>query len=267
MHWIYDLPLLVLALLLMLSSVAFAMGSVLAVRALKWRIDEADNGAAAALHAFVGVLYAVSLGLLVVGAQQDYGDVEQAVVMEANATGNLYRALVGLEPANRVRLRAELARYVELVIHDEWPKSQHGERSAATWGAMDRLANDIYTLQPATAQEERLYSSLVGEIQEVLDARRLRLFLGEQGVGMITWVIIVVGGIITIGFPAHFRFRSLAAHLFLSGLMGAMFGLMITLLVAMDHPLWGRMAVKPDAFLQLQVNFTTIHREEIVRSP
>lgn len=255
MHWIYDVPLPALCALILTVSVLYAVAAVLGVRRLRWRLDADDNGTAAALHAFIGVLYAVALGLLVVAAQGDNGDVEKSVSDEANAIGNLFRITAGLEPASRVRLAREIAAYVRLVVSDEWPATQHAGTSATTWRAMDRLANDVYTFVPATPREERVYPQLVGEMEEVLDARRDRLYLGQQGVGAVTWTIIVLGGMITIGFAAFFRMGSVRAHMLLTGLAAAMFGLMLFLLLAMDHPLWGRVSIDPGPFRDLEAGF------------
>jgi hypothetical protein len=267
MHWIYDLPLWALCALVLSLSVLYALAAVLGVRRLRWRLDVDDNATAAALHAFIGVLYAVALGLLVVSAQDDNSDVEKAVSDEANAVGNLYRVSAGLETASHLRLGREIAEYVRLVIHDEWPATQHAQTSATTWRAMDRLSSDVYTFVPATPREERVYPQLVGEMEEVLDARRERLYLGGRGVGAVTWAIIVIGGMITIGFAAFFRMGSVRAHLLLTSLAAAMFGLMLFLLLAMDHPLWGRVSIDPGPFQDLEASFLRQQAEMSAHPP
>ena len=156
------------------------------------------------------MLYAVALGLMVVSTQDASDDVEHAVSSEANATGDLFRVMSGLEPASRDHLQRELAGYVLLVVNDEWPATQRAEPSPRTWTAMDRLSREIYTFQPSTPREERVYPQLTHEMEEVLDARRDRLFLGQQGVGSVTWAIIVLGGLITVGFAAFFRMENTA---------------------------------------------------------
>ncbi|HEX6749840.1 MAG TPA: hypothetical protein VF092_21285 [Longimicrobium sp.] len=255
MLWIYDLPLWALCALILALCIAYAVSVVLLVRRRTWQVGEEDNATAAALHAFLGVLYAVALGLLVISAQEDSDDVEHAVASEANAIGDLYRVTEGLEPASRMALQRQVARYVQSVITVEWPATQRAENSPATWDAMDDLSHGIYTFRPSTPQEERVYPQLVNEIEEVLDARRDRLFLGERGVGAVTWTIILLGGVITIGFAAFFNMRNGRAQLILTSLLAVMFGLMIFLMTAMDHPLWGRVSVDPGPFRELVVNF------------
>lgn len=53
------------------------------VRRNGWMLDPEDNGTAALAHAFVGVVYAVALGLMVVGVQSGYAEVEMVVMKEA----------------------------------------------------------------------------------------------------------------------------------------------------------------------------------------
>jgi hypothetical protein len=261
MHWLYDLPLALLCLLFVLGAVALAVGGVLLARRSGLTVSPEDNGTAAALHAFVGVVYAVALGLIVVSVQGDYGEVQQASMAEASAAGNMFRAIDGLEPASRAALHAQLGAYVVLVVRDEWPASAHGRESPRTWAAVDRLARAVHTFQPTSPAEERLLPEIMEQLDDMLDARRMRLFLGEQGIGAVTWTVILLGGIITVGFACFFHMERLRSQLLLTGLMGAMFGLMLFLIVAMDHPLWGKLSVQPDAFRSLITQYARMSAE------
>jgi len=261
MHWIYDLPLWLMCLMFVLGSVALGLGGVLLARRSGWTVSPDDNGTAASLHAFVGVVYAVALGLIVVSVQDDYGQVESAAREEANAAGNMYRALDAMTPATRATLRRELGTYVRMVITDEWPASAHGHASERTWRAVDELSRRIHTLEPASPTEERLLPELMEEMDEMLDARRMRLFLGQSGIGVVTWTVILLGGVITLGFACFFHMERLRSQLLLTGLMAAMFGLMLFLIVAMDHPLWGKLSVQPEAFREMQASYGRLRAE------
>jgi len=193
------------------------------------------------------------------------GDVEKAVLTEANAAGDLYRTSEALEPAARDRLQREIAGYVAQVLADEWPALQHARRSAPTQQAMDRLARDVVTLQPATPREERVWPRLAEQTDDLLDARRQRLFLGEEGVGAVTWMVILLGGAVTIGFACFFHFASRGRQRVLTALMATVLALMIFLLLAMDHPLWGRLSVQPTAFLELRENLAHLHAPSSLR--
>jgi hypothetical protein len=262
MLWIYDLPLWLLGILVLSASVLFAFASVLLVRARGWRLQGDDNASAAALHAFIGVLYAVALGLMVVSAQEANSDVEHAVQNEANAVGNLYRISAGLEPAQRDRLRGQIFVYVRSVLQREWSATRNARTDTATWQAMDRLADGVYRFTPASPAEERVYPQLVNEMEEVLDARRDRLFLGTRGAGGITWAVVLLGGMVTIAFSAFFHLGRPRVQLLLTSLAAGMLGLMILLLLAMDHPLWGRAGVRPGPFVELERTWMRLRAQE-----
>lgn len=58
---------------------------------MAWLRNPEDTATASFTHAFIGVLFAVALGLMVVGVQGGYAHVETLVMTEANLAGDLYR--------------------------------------------------------------------------------------------------------------------------------------------------------------------------------
>lgn len=252
---VYSLPLWLLAVLLIALCVGFGVGGVLLFGRLGWRVEPDDNTGAGLLHAFIGVVYAVALGLIVVQVQGEYGEVDEAVVAEASAVGDLYRTLDGWSEPQRTQLRAEVRQYLHLVVSEEWPVVSGGGSSDTTWRQMDRVAGEIVRLRPADDREGALYGELLGDVDAVLDARRTRLFHGVEGIGAVMWTVIVLGGMVTLGFACAFHFASRRTQLVTTAVMGAMFGLMFFLIVAMDHPLWGDLSVQPDALVELQGHF------------
>ena len=53
----------------------------------------------------------------------------------------------------------------------------------------------------------------------------------------------------------------------LTSLAASMFGLMIFLILAMDHPLWGKVSVDPGPFRDLEANFVRMHAEQAAAPP
>ncbi|MDB4950777.1 MAG: hypothetical protein JWM27_3426 [Gemmatimonadetes bacterium] len=261
-HWLYTIPLWLLAILLVGGSAAVAMGGVLLARRLGWTVSADDNAGAGFLHAFLGVVYAVALGLIVVTVQADYGDVDEAVVREASSVGDLYRVADGLAEPMRSQLRGEIRDYVDLVVRDEWPAVARGGSSERTAQAMDGIARHVIRFHPPAGHDVDLYPQLLTTVQTVLDARRERLIQGVDGISAVTWMVIVLGGLITLGFACTFHMDSRRAQLALTGLMGTSFALMIFLIIAMDHPLWGDLSIGPDAFRSLQTSFTRMAGED-----
>jgi hypothetical protein len=256
---LYVLPLRLLAFLLVAVSVVFAVGGVTVARRRGWQVHPDDNTAAGFIHAFIGVLYAVALGLIVVMVQGEYGDVENAAVREASAASDLYRTMDGIREPARTQLQTEVSGYVDLVVKEEWPAIRRGDDSPRTWYAIDDLARHITRFDPATPREQNLHSDMLEDVHGLLDARRERIHMGQDGIGGVTWTVIVLGAAITLGFACLFQMRSRRAQLVMTSLMATMFALMMFLIIAMDHPLWGDLSVDPGAFVSVQQNIHRVH--------
>jgi len=253
MLWIYSMPLWLLAASTLLVTLVLGLWGVTLVRHKGWMLNDEDTGTAAFTHAFIGVLYAVALGLMVVGVQGAYSHVESVVMREANLAGDLYRDAEGLADPVRSHVQSLTRQYIDSVIDVEWAKVSRGERSEETWYIIDELLRTIVTYKPVDDAELVVFAEVLAGVNEILDQRRERLHLGNVGVGFVTWTVVLLGALITIGIAWFYNTRSARAHYWLVGAMSAMFGLMIFLIIAMDYPLRGDYSVQPES--------PTAHRE------
>jgi hypothetical protein len=85
---------------------------VWSVRRHDWILNPEDNDKASLAHAYAGVVYAVAPGLMVVGAQSDYTEVEMAVMKEAYLAGDLYIDSEGLAGQDGADIRDLTEKYV-----------------------------------------------------------------------------------------------------------------------------------------------------------
>jgi hypothetical protein len=254
MFWIYELPLWVLSTLCIAVLVIFDIAGVLIVRKRGWILGVEETAAAFAIHAFIGVVYAVALGLIVVNVQDGYDKVSSAVVREASAASDLFRIMQGVEDPERTHMQDLVSRYVDRVIADEWPAEEHNERSELTAQTMDSVARDVYLYEPRSTHAQLLYEQVLDDVQELLNARRERVYLGSESVGPVIWLVIVIGAIITLGFTWFFYIPSRRAHVITSGVAAALVGMMMFLILGLDHPAWGSLSVDPGPFVTVQAN-------------
>jgi Protein of unknown function (DUF4239) len=244
--WIYQLPLPILGFGVTTLSVVVGLAFSLIAERFGWTVGPGGNEAAGFRHAAVGVVYAVALALIVVNVQSRFDLVEQAVEMEANQAGDLFATFGGLAPDVRDHLRRELVDYLSSVINVEWPKVQAAQTSEPTEQLARHLIDEIVAYHPKDAHEEDLYPHLVTDVHHLLDARRTRLAMGLEGLNGPTWRVIVLGALLTLFFASLFHAERRRVQLLTMALTSAMFGLMIFLILAMDHPLLGQFSVQPD---------------------
>lgn len=247
MVWLFDLPLWLLGSVIVGVLVAYAVACTVVAQRMNWQTDLEDNGAAAALHAFAGVVYAVALALIVVAAQDGYSKADSAALAEANAAADLYRNVAGLRPEVRDRIQQQIVRYVHLVVDDEWELQRRSEDSPETAAAADHLVADLVSVIPADEHEHVVLQKVLSDADDLLDARRERLFEGQQGINGVTWLMILVGGALILAFAAAFRWKRGDVQIACMMITSAVLGLMIFLIVVTDHPAWGQVSIQPNA--------------------
>lgn len=230
---------------------AFCIGLTLLIRYRGWTLIQEHSDSAAAIYSFVGIAYGVLLGFVVVSIWEHYREVEEAIMKEANAVGDLYRNLDGINQASSKHFQLKLQNYLNQVINEEWPIIQNGGRNKSTRAFIEDLARELIDFHPAADHEALVYRKLLSDMDGVLNERRQRIFLGTHGIRTDTWVVIVAGAVITLGFACFFPFNRLRTHLLSTGAMAAVFGFIISLIVLLDTPLLGRYAIQPDAFIDL----------------
>ena len=253
MQLIYTIPLFLLFILILALCLIVGLAGVWLVRRCDWMLDPEDNSTAALAHAFVGVLYAVALGLMVVGVQSDYTEVEMVVMKEAYLAGDLYIDSEGLSEPARSEIQELTKKYVDAVVQKEWPAIAAGNLvEQETHSIINELSHRIISYEPESDRGLVVYAEVLSGVNELLDQRRERLHLGSDGVGVVTWMVVTMGALITIGMTWFYNTRGTRAHYGLVASMSFMFGLMIFLIVAMDHPLWGQFSVSSAPFKEVQ---------------
>lgn len=264
MLWLYQIPLWALGLLLLSVAWGYAALGVILARpwVQSWRRSE--NEAVGYMMSIAGVAYAVLLAMIAVGAWNGSSTVDVAIQQEANALAGVYRGVSAFRPAMRDHFQQLVRDYVDFVVRDEWPALSRNARSPRTELASQTLAAELVAFNPVTPAEEQLKPMVIDHVNAFEDARRLRILTGERGLGGITWFVVIVGGVMTIAFLFFFRVESMLVHLVLTLLASGMMAVVVFLILAMDHPLWGEVSVKPDALQEVLQTVTQQQQQQFV---
>jgi hypothetical protein len=245
---IESLPLPLLFIALILPCLLLGIGGAWLVKNLGWQANAADKDAIVLTHAFAGMLYAVALGLMVINVQSSYSEVKMVVMQEANLTENLFIDASGLEGASSTDIQALARNYAEDVI-GEWESiGRRNDSSLPSHESVENLTLRILNYQPLSARDQIIYAEVLSGLNDMLDQRRERLHLGRDSMGAVAWLIVILGAVITIGMTWFYPTESDRTRYLLVGTMGLMFGLMIFLIVVMDHPLLGGFRVESASF-------------------
>ena len=248
MHRLYDIPDWLLAVLVVGAVVGLSVGGFLVTRPLRVR---ASNDVAGPVLGTVGLVQGVLLALVAVAAWGNFTLAGDAAEREAAAVANLFRQFEGYPEPARQRLEARLHAYVELLVRDEWPALQRGEASVRTAQARDALAHEWVTFEPRSGREQLLYAATGRELEELLDARRSRISAGLQGLPTPLWAVALLGVAITVLCTYFFRMEHERTQILVTSTVAVSLGLLIYLILVLDHPLWGTQGIRPAVFVEV----------------
>jgi fumarate reductase subunit D len=216
---------------------------------------EEHNNVAGFIYAVLGVAYAVLLAFVVIAVWQDYETAQTNVESEAHELAGLYFLASRLPEPERTRLQDLARRYARVVVVEEWPMMERGQTSPRADTLLRQLRLELLRFDPHTEGEQVLYEQGLTNLHEALDARRSRLLEVREGIPNLLWVVLVVGGVITVSFTYLFGLKSNLAHaLMVAALTLLICGILFTI-GEFNNPFSGVVEVRPEAFREALHSF------------
>jgi len=251
MVWLYNVPSWLLASILVVGFTGLAWLSLLLIRRPLQRSPIAaliDNGTVGWFFSGVSLLYGLLLGLLTVATWQNYTQASALASREAAQLSVLYRDLGGYAVTQRMPLRNQLRRYTQHIVQRSWPHQRQGfidDQESAEFLQLQTLLLDY---GPDTAAHEIIHQQALEAFNNLAEVRRLRAEAISGGVPAVIWWVVLLGALLTLVFASLFVVPSFWFHGLLNSLLGVMLGLLIFLIVTLDHPYWGEVSVSTKAY-------------------
>ncbi len=216
---------------------------------------EGQNDVAGFIFAVLGIAYAVLLAFVVIAVWQDYETAQTNVESEAHELAGVYFLASRFPEGQRTHLQDLIGRYARVVVEQEWPMMERGQTSERADSLVGRLRSTILGFDPHTKGEQVLYERGLTQLHDAADARRSRLLEVREGIPDLLWVVIVVGGVITVSFTYLFGLKSNVAHaLMVAALTLVICGILFTI-GEFDYPFSGVVEIRPDAFREVLRSF------------
>jgi Protein of unknown function (DUF4239) len=240
-------------------------GLILVQRLVPVTIRMEHNDVAGFIYAVLGVIYAVLLALVVIATWEEFGRARVTVETEANALAEIFWLAHQLpEPEGR-ELQELCLSYAEEVVNVGWPLMEQGrtpslersKESSRAWVLIDDIRATIQGYEPRTVAGQELYAEGLDQVQRLADARRTRLVAAEDSLPTVLWIVLIVGGIVVIGFAYLFGMENTGAHALMVVSLAGVIALVLFTIAAMDHPFTGAARVGPEAFELILERFET----------
>jgi hypothetical protein len=248
MIWLYQLPHWLLVSAIIGGFTLCSLAGLAATRHWIRRPRGEDVTIVVAFVSAVGVLYAVLLAMIAVATWTNYTLVDSLVSQEANAVHAIFRDVEGYPPAQRERLRGLLREYVRLVVHTEWPALQKGIIEKRAGLVVDTIFQEILGQRSQSDGDKFVTAEVLERLNTFQILRRSRIQTGVSGVEPVLWLVVMFGGVMNLALTYLFWMENYRLQQVLTAGLGLTIGLVIYVIVALDHPLWGEVSVSPAAF-------------------
>jgi hypothetical protein len=249
-QWFESLPTLFAGLLVIGGFVAscLAMG-YLVNKFSSLTVREAHNDRAGFILAVIGVIYAVLLAFVAIGVWERFQEADVRSYDEAGALATVYRGADSFPGGDR--LRAMLREYVHSIVDVEWPLMAKGEEGGFSSRMPETVDKYVRSLPVRSTGESDIHTEMIGAMETALMDRQTRLTVDFIGISGIMWFVLIMGAYVTVAFTYLFGFERTSMQQLMIGGLSLIIGLVLFLVLALDYPYRGGIAVQPDAFRAL----------------
>ncbi|WP_078963932.1 DUF4239 domain-containing protein [Streptomyces durhamensis] len=201
---------------------------------------------------WIGVVYAIVLGLAIAGVWEARSSAQDYVQSEAQALHEISERVRVYPPEVRDRIRDDVNTYVGYVVHHEWKTMAHDERvSDRGTELLQRVRQDVTDYQPKNDFEAQAYQPLLDQITAADQARNARADSTGATMPPVVWWGLLTGALITIGMVFALQIRRTRRELVLAGLFSATIAFMLFLIWDFDAPYSRGIAVTAEPFMNL----------------
>jgi protein-S-isoprenylcysteine O-methyltransferase Ste14 len=231
------------------------VGLVVVQRLVPPERREEQNNVAGFIYAVLGVAYAVLLAFVVIAVWEEYKTAQTNVESEANELAGVYFLASQLPEPQRTNVQDLARMYARVVVEEEWPMMEQGQTSPHADSLLRQLRLKLLQFDPRTRGEQVLYERGLTDLHNAIDARRSRLLEVREGIPNLLWVVLVLGGVITVSFTYLFGLKSNLAHaLMVAALTLLICGVLFTI-GEFNNSFSGPVEIQPDAFREVLHSF------------
>lgn len=255
---ILDLPIWLFGSVFVGGFVALSLGMTLALRPfVRRRFGEEHNAVFDTGFSAVGTMYAIVAGLLVFGVYSTFEEAQQSSAGEATNLTLMHKQSFAFPQPYREQAQQAIISYTRSVIDDDWPALAESEGSPKTSAALNHMFAVWEPIEGSGPWIDE-YSSSVDELNDVVRLRNERIDDSRQALEPIYWVLLFVGGFLTILHLALLRMANRTMHLLAVGVTSAMLAMVLFLLIQVNQPFRGEIALSPVSFQEALNSMTTI---------
>jgi hypothetical protein len=253
------------ALVILVAVVAAVVGTAVARRRMPYEMLARNQPFTAVTYTIVGAVYGVYLAFTIIVVWERFAQAEHNATSEAVHLSEAWRDLQVLPPPARRTVEIRLRDYAESVVQREWPSIAAGKGAdPQTARLYEELWREIYAVrtQAAGIVDGPFFGEAVQQMNAVGVQRRLRLLDSDSALPLIMWILLVGGGVVTVGFSYVVGAPHAGIQAWATAALAALVVFSLLLVAALQHPFAGDIGIKATAYESVLKSFQDRLQEE-----
>jgi hypothetical protein len=236
---------------------AFVVVAVLGLLVFRWGtrgrlfLSEEMNNDIIFFASAIGVFYSLMAGLMAVAVWGNYSAVQDLVSQEAASIAALYRDVTSLPEPARGTLQESLREYNAFIIEQTWPAQRRGLVLDEATRKVNTFAEGLFAFEPATLGEQARYAETLRQFNHMIELRRKRIGAIGGALPPVMWGVMLIGAFLSVTVTYLLQVRT-GVQAMLTAFLATFIGLVVFVMVGLDSPLTGPLAIKPTAYQVVQ---------------
>lgn len=212
--------------------------------------NEENREVASKLVGILMAMFGLLLAFVVVSMNQRLQEADSNVQLEAVHLSNMYRDSRVFEPLYAEAMKDAIHDYIDTVIGEERVAMTEGQMSPGSSDDLDRLFDLVQSYTPETKVQEVFYGDVVGTLNELNLARRIRRVDVQTSLPPVLLFLILAGASVLIVFLALFSTNDSWSQTAMVTAVAGIVAINLFLIIQFDHPFSGEVAVSLDPFTE-----------------
>ena len=196
----------------------------------------------------LGTVYAIFVAFMIFVVWTRYYESMENVDREANTLVDIYNLSKGLPQPLKGQIEQSCINYTDIVVNKEWAKMQSGSKNSPTLPEVHRMWTLIERMSTDSSIDSVLRSQIIDRWLNFADYRRLRLLQSRTGLPDLLYIVLLLGGALTVATAIVFNSENQIVHALKACLLAALISLMLYTIFTIDWPFQGAVHVSPSPF-------------------
>src|SRR6266536_59548 len=248
MQFLLNLPTGISFLIVSTITTAVALGGLHLVRKkYPAEVLKENHEVAAIIFTAFGLFYGVMVAFVVFVTWSGYDEATKNLQLEASEALDLFHGAEAFPDPPKKVIQQGVRDYLAAVYNDEVLKMSEGDISLYSGGAHATLRVLFAQVDANSIPNRELYAESLRCVNNLAQHRRLRIFAGNDTVPPVIWLVILVGGVITVSYTYLFGMKNIKTQYMLTGTLTITITLILFLIYVLDHPFTGtsKVSVEP----------------------